>query len=181
MVNTQWMIVIITIISDFSLFLLLKVRKLTSPVTDDHLKCNLSVNKYCKLNYLWLQSISTISSKSKIQIPPISPNIQSSLSFSEQCDWVPTSFPQIFVLADLYHLIFYKLPPSSLLSSIHLGSHVIHSDFVLASLYFLWWRLCFFFFFFLTTLFSVHHTTCNRADALQSSVKCMNEWRMKPT
>lgn len=39
-------------ISDFSLFLLLKVRKLIPPVTDDHLKCNLSVNKYCKLDYL---------------------------------------------------------------------------------------------------------------------------------
>lgn len=39
---------------DFRLqsFSLLKVRKLMSPVTDDHLKCKLSVNKYCKLDYL---------------------------------------------------------------------------------------------------------------------------------
>ena len=90
--------------------------------------------------------------------------------------WLSTHLPSPFVPADLYHLIFYKLPPSSLLSSIHLGSHVIHSDSVLASLYFLWWRL-----FFLITLFSVQHSTCSRADVLQSSVKSMNEWRMKPT
>lgn len=62
MVSTQLMIVIITPVSDFGSFLILKLSTLVPPVTnrsnhlDDHLKCmampNLSVNKYFNLDIL---------------------------------------------------------------------------------------------------------------------------------